>query len=275
MREGLRAVGERALGLLPAAWRAPLVRFALRLGPHSVRLSIAGSALPLLRADDWLPVLAGPLAGARWIAASALQSCLEGSYELENQQLLVEWLQPGAVVFDVGANVGFFTLLAARLVGSGGRVIAFEPVPQALASLRRHLELNHLDNVTVIPAAVSAEAGQAHFQQHTDLTMGRLGDQGELEVELVSLDGLLDELPKPSLLKIDVEGEEVNVLRGASRLLREQRPMLLLATHGSAVHEQCCGLLREAGYELEPLPYELETPEFDFLGELAATPSAR
>ena len=167
---------------------------------------------------------------------------------------------------DVGANVGFFTLLASRLVGPSGRVLSFEPFPGALTYLRRHLELNNVNNATVVAAAVSDVSARVGFRAHENLTMGRLADGGELAVDAG--------LPAPDLIKIDVEGEEAKVLRGAETLLREKRPTLLLATHGSATHAECCVLLGKYAYLVEPLPYEMTTPEFDFLGELAAIPAA-
>jgi FkbM family methyltransferase len=246
----------------------------IALAPPPLRLSLTGRAVPALSADDHLRVVAGPLRGARWLPHSGLHSCLEGTYEHENQELFAQNVGSGDVVFDVGANVGFFTLLASRLVGASGRVVAFEPFPAAKRRLDRHLELNAARNVTVFQAAVSDTVGRARFHAHADITMGRIEDEGELDVEVVRLDDLVQtgRVPAPDLIKIDVEGEEAKVLRGAGELLRTQRPTVLLATHGSAAHAESRSLLVDAGYELEPLPYDTTAPEFDFLGELVARP---
>jgi FkbM family methyltransferase len=273
LRQVLGRLFERTLWLVPVQLRAPLATTLLRATPRRLRRSVVGRSAPTLRASDALPIADGPLRGARWIPQSGLHACLEGTYEEENQRLLQEHLRHGDVVYDVGANVGFFTLLGSRLVGTGGRVVAFEPFPVALEYLNRHLELNGIDNVTVIEAAVSEAARRASFREDPVITMGRLVEGGDLEVDVVSLDEIYieGELPPPDLIKIDVEGEELKVLRGASLLLRDREPMILLATHGSVTHRACCELLHDHGYELEELPYETTTPSFDYLGELVAT----
>jgi FkbM family methyltransferase len=272
-----RAAGsafERALRLLPRRARGPVARRLLRAFPPSQRLSLAGRAIPTLCTGDHLPIVAGPLEGAWWVADSGLHACVEGSYESENQRLFLEHVRPGSVVFDIGANAGFFTLLASRLAGSDGLVVAFEPFPAALAHLRRHLELNGVENVRVVAAAVSDAPGSARFHAHAQITMGRLDDAGELAVDVVRLDDLCTDgtLPVPDVLKVDVEGAELQVLRGAETILRTRRPTILLATHGSESDRACRALLERHGYRLEPLPYDTTAPEFDYLGELAAVP---
>ena len=269
LRHSLGGGFEGALRLLPPPMRAPLARRLLRSAPPRLRLSLAGRAIPALRPHDNLPIVAGPLEGWRWIAASGPHACVEGTHETENQALLLEHVRPGHVVFDVGANVGFFTLLASQLVGPTGAVVAFEPFPAALKYLRRHLELNRVENTTVVDAAVSDAPGRVHFRAHGP------SDGGELSAEVVRLDQLCatGKVPLPDLIKIDVEGEELKVLRGAARILRERRPTILLATHGAATHRACCRFLVQRGYRLEELPYEMTAIEFDFLGELAAIPA--
>jgi FkbM family methyltransferase len=274
-RESLGVAFERTLDLLPAATRAPLARSLLRAARPSLRLSLAGRAIPALGDDDYLGIVGGPLAGAKWIPASGLHACIAGNYERENQDLFLEHVRSGSVVFDIGANAGFFTLLASRLAGPSGRVVAFEPFPAALSYLRRHVALNDAENVRVVAAAVSDEPGTARFHTHDNMTMGRLSDSGEICVDVVRLDDLwlAGKIPPPDFMKIDVEGEELRVLRGAKRILGERRPTLVLATHGSATDEACRWLLANAGYRLERLPYDTTAPEFDFLGELAAVPA--
>ena len=274
-RHSLGSCFQGALRLLPPSKRAPVARRLLRSAPRAARLSLAGRAIRVLHAQDDLHIVSGPLEGCRWVVASGLHACVEGTYEAENQALLCEHVAPGEVVFDVGANAGFFTLLASRLVGPSGRVIAFEPFPAALHDLRRHLELNGVENADVIEAAVSESPGTARFLPHVESTMGRLAAEGELVVEVVALDDVCrsGRVPMPDLIKIDVEGEELKVLRGAEAILRERRPLIVLATHGADVHRSCCELLRELGYRLEQLPYDTTVSEFDFLGEVAAIPN--
>jgi FkbM family methyltransferase len=216
-------------------------------------------------------VLEGPLRGALWLPDAGMHSCVAGTYETETQEVLVEHVRRGDVVFDIGANAGYFTLLASRLVGPEGRVVAFEPLPRALELLRRHVELNAVENVQVVDAAVSSRDGEALFRDDS-LTMGRLTDDGDIRVRLVALDGLCaaGELPVPDVLKIDVEGAELDVLEGARTLLAERHPALLVSTHGRASHEACCAFLSAAGYRHELIDSGV-AGGFDYLGELLAT----
>src|SRR5258707_6646816 len=116
-------------------------------------------------------VLQGPLAGRRWIVGSATHGAWLGTYEYRKQRLFALSIQPGMVVFDLGANVGFYTLVAAVRTGERGRVYAFEPVPRNLGFLRRHLGHNRVRNVEIVEAAVSNASGVAAFEDFGDPSM--------------------------------------------------------------------------------------------------------
>ena len=132
------------------------------------RFGLLGRALrwplSLIPEGTVVPVLQGPLRGAKWVVGSTVHGCWLGVYEATKQGTFVRHLRPGDVVWDIGANVGFFALLAARRVAPGGRVHAFEPLPDNLRWLRRHLELNPELEVVVHDKAVGAEVGSARFQ---------------------------------------------------------------------------------------------------------------
>lgn len=199
-------------------------------------------------------ILTGPLRGSRWIAASSTRGCWVGIYERESQRVFLDHVRPGDVVFDIGANVGFFTLLAAKLARDG-HVYAFEPLPRNLDYLRRHLELNRIRNAEVLPIALSSSTGTAHFAVAAHPAMGALAESGGLEVATDTLDRLVaaGKLRAPDFLKIDVEGAEHDVLRGAAEVLRDARPTIFLSAHGWKQHELCWELLQNAGYRLELL----------------------
>lgn len=188
----------------------------------------------------------------KWIVGSATHGCWLGSYEYRKRICFERAVTRGSVVFDVGANVGFYTLLASVLVGEEGRVFAFEPVPRNLLYLGEHLRLNGLGNVTVLEAAVLDRAGTARFDDSLGASTGRVSSRGNLEVLAVSLDELIAarRIPFPDFIKIDVEGAELQVLCGARSLLREARPTLFLATHSPEAHRESCDLLRGLGYRL-------------------------
>jgi len=210
--------------------------------------------LKLIPPSTVVPVLQGRLKGKKWISGSCDHGCWLGSYEYEKQKLFAEHLVDGAVVFDIGANVGFYTLLASTLVGHG-RVIAFEPLPENLNHLRRHLSLNQVQNVTVVEAAVSDEEGTVLFKRGESNTKGSVDTKGDLPVTAVTIDRLIStqEVPIPSLVKMDIEGGEYRALIGARATLSEHHPEIFLATHSEEIHGKCCEFLRSLGYKLRPV----------------------
>ncbi|MGH9419338.1 MAG: FkbM family methyltransferase, partial [Thermoanaerobaculia bacterium] len=120
-----------------------MIRLPLRLVPRNAVVRIRS----------------GELRGWRWIAGSSTHGCWLGTYEQHVQALFRKALRSGSVVLDVGANVGFFTLLASKLVGSSGHVYAFEPFPRNLYFLERHIHMNGLSNVTVQSIAITSQSG--------------------------------------------------------------------------------------------------------------------
>jgi len=211
--------------------------------------------LALIPKSAQVPILQGVLRGRWWIAGSSTHGCWLGSYEFDKQQQLISHVQRGNVFYDIGAHVGFYTLLAAHLVGQQGHVYSFEPLPQNLQFLRKHIAMNHFSNVKVFDAAVGKESGVGHFKIAQSTSMGSLDSHGELSVAIVAIDELIAQgkLLPPTVLKIDVEGAEYMVLQGAMQTLKIHKPLIFLATHGHEVHAQCLELLRQLGYELKSL----------------------
>lgn len=235
---------------------------------------LARLPLRLVPAGSVVPVLAGPGRGARWVVGAGPHSCWLGFNEWRKRALLAAAVRAGDVVFDVGANVGSYAVLAAKLVGASGRVIAFEPVPANVAMLRRHLALNAAAQVEVVEAAVWDREGPLHFDARDDRLMGSVSEQGRLAVRGVTLDGVLAAgSPPPACVKIDVEGGEVEVLRGATEMMRSG-PVLFVATHSSELRDACRALLAQAGYEVRAIAGaadELVAARGDVLRRLAAT----
>lgn len=202
-----------------------------------------------------LRILQGPLKGKRWIAGSSNHGCWLGSYELQKQREMAVAVHPGMVSFDIGANVGFYTLLLSKMVGPRGSVIAFEPVPRNCDFLRRHVAINRCTNVLVQELAVADFDGIAYFDPTQSSSQGHLTERGSLRVTCAQIDSLVaaDEIPPPHIMKIDVEGAELAVLEGASRVLARNKPMIFLATHGEQAHDACCRKLGRMGYRLAPV----------------------
>jgi len=194
-----------------------------------------------------------------------------GLYEVAKADAMRALLAPGATFVDVGANKGDFALLAARLVGDAGRVLAFEPEPGNCHWIERSLELNGTRNVRLFPLALSDEDGEALLRlsrqsgAHT-LLPGLPGrTEGELRVRTRTLDGLLAELgsPRIDMLKLDVEGAELRVLRGAARTLESNPGLVLLLDLHPALGvdvAEVAQFLRERGFRLRRLEPPFDRP---------------
>jgi FkbM family methyltransferase len=182
----------------------------------------------------------GPARGLRIDATGTLFSFALGTCDPDEQAFLVEQLRAGGVFYDLGANVGFFSLLAARLVGPTGHVVAFEPSPANAAQWRRNIAMNGFANATLVEAAVSSEPGAGRLDVATpargEHRLVRDDDgarEGLVAVRLVSVDGYRADagLPMPDAIKVDVEGAEIDALRGAHATIREARPAVLVEVH--------------------------------------------
>ena len=183
------------------------------------------------------PVLRGPARGIR--VPLTEPRYLLGSYERPVQAVLAAHLRPGDVFWDVGAHVGFFTLLGSRLVGAGGRVHAFEPLPRNLRLLEAALAANRSTNVQVHELAVTSSTGTATLRGHRSSAMWSLmeneGTDERLTTPTTTLDDLLGSLEPPHVLKVDVEGVEYEVMRGGTLFLTEHRPLLVVEFFPSSV----------------------------------------
>lgn len=197
----------------------------------------------------------GPLKGFRWQRDNSTSFWYHlGLYEPHVAQLIASRLSPGKCFWDIGANAGYHSLVAARVVGPEGRVLAVEPHPSIARTLRAQVSLNGLSNVFVHEAAVSGSPGQATLMARANTLMSALAtvtDEGEaVPVASVSLDSLL-EYGAPDVVKIDIEGGETAALRGAHEMLK-RHPVMLLSVHGDTEPE-CRAILQGHGYAVTPL----------------------
>lgn len=162
--------------------------------------------------------------------------------------------RPRQIVFDIGAQQGTFTSLAARAVGAQGKVVCVEPEPTNFARLSRNLAFNSLSNVVPIQAALSDQLGQALLYRHSFNTGGhsllRTSESDRVtRVPLMTLDDLCAQLVlEPDLIKIDVEGSSLAVLRGGRGILKRKRPLLVLERDRATDTEEAKALLMGLGY---------------------------
>jgi FkbM family methyltransferase len=166
---------------------------------------------------------------------------VRGALEADVQEAFRRHVAPGATVYDVGANIGFFSLLAARLAGPDGAVESFEPLPAAAAALRGHVALNDARTVTVHEAAVGARSGRTQLMTVGDGSWSHVAERGRhpdtqevLEVDIVTIDDVVAGGARPpDFVKIDVEGAEIDVLDGMAETIRSHSPVIVCELHGS------------------------------------------
>lgn len=189
----------------------------------------------------WIQIRQGPCEGL-WIRLNPRtgQNVQKGIGEPEVQQALLDHLRPGMTFYDLGANIGFFSLMAARLVGPNGRVISFEADPEIAIRLRENLSQNRLTHAHLEQKAIWSETTTVSFARvdpntSPDRGLGHVSadssGSNSITVEAVSLDHFVASHPAPDVLKCDVEGAEVAVFQGATNLLLTKRPILLVEMH--------------------------------------------
>jgi FkbM family methyltransferase len=209
-----------------------------------------------------LKIRSGPLQGRKWKASSGVRF-IKGTYEPKNVEAIQKTVREDDVAYDVGAHVGYFSVLMGDIVGSGGKVVAFEPRGLNLGYLRQHVAVNHCNNIEIVSKAVGDHSGHAKLETRTGSGTGYVSETGDEDVEITSIDELVETgaLPAPTFLKIDVEGGEMAVLRGARKIIASQRPRMILATHGDDIDAECRALLREWNYDMQDIDHESGTKE--------------
>lgn len=218
--------------------------------------------------------------------AHASADYAQGTNELPVQEAVRDRLSPGGVFYDVGANVGFFALMAARIVGEGGAVYAFEPLPRIATEARANAERNGFTNIQVIEAAVSDRDGRA-----TLVVTGHPGGAslseadanvdatGTVTVTTVRLDTLVESgaIRPPDVVKVDVEGVEPEVVEGLRATLLTHRPTVVCeldaATKGRVAEKvsRLTAVLADLGYAVSELPRWYEDTAWHVV-HLVATP---
>jgi len=245
--------------------RSVALMAATRLS-HQQRLSPAGRALLRPLRSGRAEVASGVGRGLRFdvtrlpLEHAHAHHMLRGTLEIPVQQALLRHLGPGGVLFDIGANVGFFTLLGARLAGDGGRVFSFEPVPANAASIRAHAAVNGFGQVEVLQLALSDRDGEETMSVPDDPSWAFLEHRApersvpnKLEVRVATVDTLVGEsrVPAPTVVKLDTEGAESEVLRGMERTVREHGPAIVAEMHDG--NAEFVALSESLGYSVNNL----------------------
>lgn len=231
--------------------------------------------------DCDLTIQEGVGQGLRFNAGASAASFVLGSSQRLEQTTLRALLKGGVTFYDVGANVGFFTVMAARLLGRNGRIFCFEPLATNCRQIQHNAALNGFENISIKPVALGKIDGEATFWTSAEPTWGKLASTGtlpdkmagEIKVPVRRLDTIVadEKLPSPDVIKIDVEGAEVDVLLGATAILQRNRPALLIELHGTnqAVAETLSGL----GYQVKVIGDSVPITEADWNASVMAIPA--
>jgi FkbM family methyltransferase len=162
-------------------------------------------------------------------------------------------IKEGDVIVDIGANIGYYALQEARLVGDKGRVYAIEPVPENVELLKKNIELNNYSNIEVFQLAVGAVNKTDYvYISNCRNTASMIKTQASIDrasVQVTTLDKFLENKPSPNLIRMDVEGYEVEIVKGMTKLLEANKPLKLIV-------------------ELHPLYYVTKEKRKDFLKAL-------
>lgn len=282
----LLSLAAKAAGWLPA----PVKQALYRLGPVSAALRRAlNRAAPA--GITVVEIAGGDSRGLRM--ALDLQSEKDywlGTYEVELQAAIREWVQPGWTAYDLGANIGYISLLLARAVGPQGHVLAVEALPGNVIRLLQNVDLNGLDRIVeVLSAAVNDRPAPVRFLVGPSGGTGKAAGSAGREFaydQVLDVSGItLDEeiytrgRPQPDVVKMDLEGGELLALPGMRRLLVEGRPLLFMELHGQEAASAAWDALTASGYRICRMapgyPAVSSLAELDWKAYLVAVPQER
>lgn len=148
-------------------------------------------------------------------------------------------LQPGDVVIDAGTYIGVFTVYASKVIGSKGKVYAFEPDPQTLVKLKQNLKLNNVENVVLVEKGLWSEETQLVFEQGRELSSSfivdnsRTGINNIIKVPVTTIDKVLEAhtVEGGLFIKMNIEGSEIEALKGAIKITEQYRPSMVIRTN--------------------------------------------
>jgi FkbM family methyltransferase len=213
----------------------------------------------------------GPGAGLQLLLDPRFEAqYADALYEPNLLKCLETHLRPGDVFYDIGGHIGFVTLVGARLVGPQGGVFAFEADPENAARILTHIQMNSLPQIELVQAAVWSESKTLSFHRapgSSSRNTGSVADgtasqgaDGLIVVEAVTLDSFAVGHRLPAVVKIDVEGAEGEVLKGAETVFRTSKPTLICEIHHDRAAENVAAWLASVGYHWKWLDAETRFP---------------
>ncbi len=275
----MNRLGKAILSAVPA----PVFHFLSKNQYRSRTLRrVCSWGASLVKSQD-AAILHGAARGLRFNAGGSHSGFILGNHEPEVQKLLASVLRPGMNYYDVGANVGFFGLLAARVVGPLGHVICFEPLPENARQIRYNSQLNGFTNIEIRCEALGGSNRTDIFNTSAEPTWGMLSTvgkapeqaSGQITVEVRTLDSLCVDggLPRPDVIQFDVEGAEAEALEGASATLTAHRPLLVIELHST--NAAVTAILDRLGYAYAVLGSSESVHDVSWDANIVAVPRER
>lgn len=184
---------------------------------------------------------------------------IDGAFEKEEIKFIIKKLSKGDIAYDIGANVGYFSVVMSTIVGISGKVFSFEPMPNNLKKLKSNIALNNANNITIKEVALSNTTGTLQmYSPVDDLAFASIYDSDStvsekenlVNVTTDTLDNIWRDSGKPSvsIIKLDVEGAETSVLNGAKKCIQECRPVILLEANNKGELNKIIEIMRPLNY---------------------------
>lgn len=250
--------------LKTAAWAAKQLPPSLKASIYKIKPLANGIRRILNRAVPEgltkVHVAAGDLKGTKlYLNMRTEKDYWLGTYEPELQKAVRTMIQPGMIVYDIGANIGYISLLFAKAVGADGQVFSFEALPANIERLKQNVILSQCETpVHIIHGAVTDQAQPVEFLVHASTSMGKVAGAAGRNVDYldrvlvpgIALDAYVKEknLPPPDMIKIDIEGGEVLAVKAMKETLAAYHPLLFIELHGPESAQAVAELLDETGY---------------------------
>lgn len=251
----------RLLDFVVCLWTK--IPFSIRQFYHSINTGFSFGTLFFPNRTELVTIKSGLNKGVKMrLNLNIYRDYYFGTYEKDVQSVLTKIIQKNMTVYNIGANLGFFTLALSQIVGSKGLVVAFEPNHSVRERLIEHLHLNGVEHfVQVEEFALSDFDGKAEFSLSLNEGRGRFEDLPDvkpghaIQVPCKSLDTYISEKgSSPDVILMDVEHAEGRVLRGMTKTLKDCRPIIIIEMHSPLSIEESLEELKKHDYFLARIP---------------------
>jgi len=204
-------------------------------------------------------IISGVGKGSLIYGRSGNLSYILGTHEKKYIELFAKSIKKNMVVYDIGAHIGYFSLIASKRTEEEGAVYAFEPFPRNYEYIKKHIRLNKCKNITAFLMAILDRVYKTKFSETGDHSMGKVSKNGKIFVKVFSIDFLLKKgiIFPLDIVKIDVEGDEYLVLKGMKQTLNKYKPNIFLEAHSKYLARRCISYLKlNYNYSVEDIDKE-------------------